>query len=136
MRVAEEQFLPYPDLDINVVRRFAQARANETSVRRVAREIGMNHQSLEKYLDGSQPYARLRALICAWYLQHPAAERLAAEGNPRREPAADLSYHLEALLGELAGPARGEALMRITRALSDGYVRMQGSAPSWLVKRR
>jgi hypothetical protein len=136
MRAAEDRHLPYPDLDINVVRRFVQARANLSSVRSVAREIGINHQSLEKFLDGSAPYARIRALLCAWYLRQDPAERLAAEGNPRGEPTADLSYHLEALLGDLDGPARREALMRINRALSDAYVRMGSTAPAWLGARR
>lgn len=140
MPQASDQHLPFPDLDIAVVRRFVQTRANATSVRAVAAAIGMRHTSLEKFLDGSEPYARNRSLICAWYVRQDPQDRLdaqsEAQGTPRGEHANDLSYHLEVLLGELTGPARGETLMRITRALSDGYVRMTGSAPAWLVKRR
>lgn len=131
-----DQDLPYPELDIGLVRRFVRSRTNAISVRAVAREIRMNHQSLEKFLDGSEPYARNRALICGWYLRQDPNERLTAEGAPHGEESGDLSYHLEALIGELTGPARSEALVRITRALSDGYARMGGGAPGWLVKRR
>jgi hypothetical protein len=132
----EDQHLPHPDLDLAIVRRFVQSRANTVSVRAVAREVGINHRSLEKFLDGSEPYARNRSLICRWYLRQDPTERLASEGAPRGEPSGDLSHHLEVLIGELEGPARGEALMRITRALADGYARMGGNAPAWLVKGR
>jgi hypothetical protein len=61
--------LPYPELDIKTVREFTQDVAKTTSVRATAREIGLNHQSLEKFLDGAEPYARLRSLIRDWYLR-------------------------------------------------------------------
>lgn len=130
------QRLPYADLDIDVVRRFVQARAHATSVRAVAREIGIRHQSLEKFLDGSRPFARNRALICAWYLRQDPEERRAVPGAQASQPADDLSSHLEALLGDLDGPARREALMRVTKAISDAYVRMGVRPPAWLTARR
>lgn len=65
----EGRELPYPDMDIRVVRRHANARANSTSVRAIAAQIGVGHTSLDKFLAGSEPYAKNRKLLCEWYLR-------------------------------------------------------------------
>jgi hypothetical protein len=54
-----------------------QARADSNSVRAVAIEIG--HTSLEKFLDGSSPFAKNRTLIVEWFLREH-------EMRPTREP--------------------------------------------------
>jgi hypothetical protein len=129
--------LPYPDVDISAVRRYANARANTSSVREVARAVGMRHTSLEKFLNGSEPFAKNRALLCEWYLRehriHPVAE--AAE-NDVQVPVHDPETHVDALLSELRGEARVEARLRITTALSQAYRRMGLREPDWLYARR
>lgn len=128
--------LPYPDIDIAAVREYANARANASSARDIARRIGILHTSLEKFLSGSEPYAKNRGLICEWYLRehrtHPVRPRIAGGGEPVHGPEA----HVEALLRDLRGDAQAEARLRITSALAQGYRRMGLPDPGWLYSRR
>jgi hypothetical protein len=125
--------LPYPDLDIDVVRRYVNGRANNSSVRKVARQIGIGNTSLDKFLNGSVPYARNRALLCEWYLRehrvHPVRE--AEEAAVQRQDATPESL-LAGLLKDLRDEALTEARLRITHALGQGYRRMGLSVPEWL----
>jgi hypothetical protein len=129
--------LPYPDVDITAVRKYANARANASSMREVARAVGMRHTSLEKFLNGSEPYAKNRALLCEWYLRehriHPVP---VATGDHVPVPVEDPETHVDALLSELRGEARVEARLRITTALSQAYRRMGVREPDWLYARR
>jgi hypothetical protein len=125
--------IPYPGMDITTVRRYANARANVSSVRQLALQIGMKHTSVDKFLRGSSPYARNRILLCEWFLRehkrHPVSELMDV---PLAEPAA----HLDALLCELRGDAEAETRLRITTALAQGYRRMGLSPPEWLYRAR
>jgi hypothetical protein len=118
------------------VRQYANARANASSARGIARRIGILHTSFEKFLSGSEPYAKNRGLICAWYLRehrtHPVRPGMAGGGEPVHDPEA----HVEALLRELRGDAQTEARLRITGALAQGYRRMGLPDPGWLYGRR
>lgn len=140
--------LPYPRVDIDAVRDYANQLADQTSVRRVAKQIGLRHTTLEKFLGGAQPYAKTRGPICEWYLREtalppaepePAApvaggrDREVAEASPRALAPDD---HLDALLADLRGEARTEARMRITTALAQAYKRLGKPAPDWLYSRR
>ncbi len=121
--------IPYPDVDIAVVRRYANRRANTSSVRQLAELVGMRHQSLEKFLDGAEPYAKNRGLLCRWYLsENPGQEPDGGAADAVRDAAACLA----ALLHELRGEARSEARLRIRMALAQGYRRMGLPDPGWL----
>lgn len=125
--------LPYPDIDIDVVRKYVNGRANSSSVREVARQIGIRNTSLDKFLNGSVPYARNRALLCEWYLRehrvHPVREAEEVAVQPRDDSPETL---LEGLLKDLRGEARTEARLRITSAIDQGYRRMGLPPPEWL----
>jgi hypothetical protein len=119
--------LPYPDIDIEAVRKCVNDRANQSSVREVARRIGVRNTSLTKFLDGSSPYARHRALLCEWYVREAASHAKIA-GRSEVDPKILIEY----LLGELDGAAREEVRLRIVRAIGDGYRRVGRSEPAWL----
>ncbi len=58
-----------------------------TSLREVARDVGMSPSGLSKFLDGAQPYSRTFNKLRAWYVRRggrrpdmPAADALAAIG--------------------------------------------------------
>ncbi len=123
--------IPYPEIDLEEVRAFANRRADETSVRQVAREIGMRHTALVKFLAGSEPYAKTRIPICEWYLRVTKAR---PAGPVRQEESAvlDPDGHLDALLADLRGEARTEARLRIVGALAQAYRRMGTDEPGWL----
>jgi hypothetical protein len=81
--------IPYADTDIAAVRRYANARASESSVRRIAGQVGMGHTSLGKFLKGSEPFPRNRTLLCESGVQAGslAHERRAERPiPPRRAP--------------------------------------------------
>ena len=96
--------IPYPDIDIDAVRKYVNGRANRSSVREMARRIGIGNSSLDKFLNGSEPYARNRAKLCEWYLRehrvHPVPQTMEV---PLEAKADDPETHLDALLGELRG---------------------------------
>lgn len=127
--------IPYPDVDIAAVRRYADARANESSARRIAGQVGLRHSTFVKFLNGSQPYARNRILLCEWYLReyrvHPVREPLHV---PLQTPPENPEAHLDALLAELREDARLEARMRITTTIAQAYRRMGLPYPDWLYK--
>ena len=129
--------IPYPDIDIDAVRKYVNGRANRSSVREMARRIGIGNSSLDKFLNGSEPYARNRAKLCEWYLRehrvHPVPQTMEV---PLEAKADDPETHLDALLGELRGEARSEARLRITAALVAGYRRMGLPDPEWLYPAR
>jgi hypothetical protein len=135
----EAREVPYPEVEIGDVRSYAAGRANASSVRETARQIGIGHTSLEKFLNGARPFAKNRSKLCEWYLRehrvHPLADRAHAareEAGPRVENGAAL---IEALVGELSGASQTEARMRITTALAQGYRRMGAAVPDWLYRR-
>ena len=120
--------LPYPEVDIEKVRELANRRADATSVRQVAREIGMRHTALTKFLSGSEPYAKTRVPLCEWYIRVNKSRPAAPE---RPESAVeDAEGHLEALLADLRGEARAEARLRIVGALAQAYRRMGMAEPA------
>jgi hypothetical protein len=127
--------IPYPGMDITTVRRYANARANVSSVRQLALQIGMKHTTVDKFLRGSSPYARNRILLCEWFLReherHPVSEWMDVPLQVE-SPAA----HLDALLCELQGDAEAETRLRITTALAHGYRRMGLPTPEWLYRPR
>lgn len=133
--------LPYPEVDIDLVRKYAQTRADASSVRSLAGRIGLGHTTLDKFLEGSDPYPKNRTLLVEWYLRehgtHPARERLEVPTGLARRVEARLEEprpedHLDTLLGDLRGEARAEARRRIADALARAYRRMGRPAPRWL----
>jgi hypothetical protein len=122
--------MPYPEVDIAKVRELANRLADATSVRQVAREIGMRHTALTKFLAGSEPYAKTRVPICEWYVRVTRSRRAAPERQ--ESPVEDAEGHLDALLADLRGEARAEARLRIVGALAQAYRQMGLAEPSWM----
>lgn len=135
--MGETKEIPYSDVDIAAVRRYAAARANESSVRQIARHVGLRHSTFDKFLRGSEPLARTRILLIEWFLReqpvHPAHELLSVVLRP---PPGGPVVHLDALLAEVPDAARLEARLRITTALSQAYRRAGLPNPDWLYKAR
>ena len=49
------------------VRKFAQKRVDESSLREVADEIGMSFSGLHSFLAGGEPYKPVREKLFAWF---------------------------------------------------------------------
>ena len=54
-------------VSLETLRAAARERVAGSSLRQVAREIGIQHDALARFLRGSQPYGRTVAKLQAWY---------------------------------------------------------------------
>lgn len=55
---------------VEVLRDFARSRAEISSIRAVADEVGISHSALHKFTNGvTQPQPRVRRLLALWYLK-------------------------------------------------------------------
>ncbi|HEX8905579.1 MAG TPA: hypothetical protein VF771_12085 [Longimicrobiaceae bacterium] len=99
-------------------------RVQATSLRSVARQVGMSPTGLEKFLAGGTPYARSRQKLQEW-----------AEGEGSR-PRSDMTVEgvevaIGALVRDLPAEHRVEAIRRLVRSLRVVYG-AQGPLPEWL----
>lgn len=53
---------------VDHIRAIAQTRMHATSLRAVARQVGMSPSGLSKFLAGARPYSKTLARLRAWYL--------------------------------------------------------------------
>lgn len=123
--MSEKRDLPYPEVCIDRVRSYVQGRADFTSVRAIAAELGLGHTSLMKFLEGSEPYAKNRRRLVEWWLREHQAQPVRGEMSIPKEvkgsgalPPERPAEYLDALVSELRGEARTEARLRITNALA------------------
>jgi DNA transposition AAA+ family ATPase len=52
---------------LDVLRDAVRLRAADTSVTATAREVGISHQALARFLEGAEPYSRNVAKLRQWY---------------------------------------------------------------------
>jgi hypothetical protein len=102
------------------------ARVENTSLRSVAREIGMSPTGLKKFLSGTAPYSPTLRRLRYWYL-HYAADR----AEETREE--DISAALRVLLHDMTPERRGQIAYRILECVGQGYETSGKSRPSWLL---
>src|SRR3954471_22189202 len=63
----------FPSAAVEQVRASASVRVGRTSLRAVAREIGMSPSGLKKFLRGASPYSPTVRRLQRWYVQHANA---------------------------------------------------------------
>lgn len=107
------------------VREMLALRAEETSLRQVAREVGMSPSGLQKLLDGSHPYSATSRKLSRWYVRE--SSRYGGELSAGSAAAA-----LSVLLQDLAPSARDTGMRRLLDLLAELYP----SPPEWLVELR
>ena len=95
-----------PGGDFGQIRAALQARVHATSLRGVAREVGMTPSGLQKVLDGGGSYPKTLQKFRAWYRRHQAGEYRTAQ-----------DVALEDLLRELPKPQRARARVQICAIL-------------------
>lgn len=114
-----------PDRSRPSVRRLreaAAARVEASSLRQVAREIGMSPTGLRGFLDGAEPYTPTQRKLEQWYTT-------AGGGNVNPESARTA---LEVLLRGLPPAERPDALMELCDTLEEIYESTVESTPEWL----
>src|SRR5215213_2811261 len=113
-REDEERTLP-------IAREAARLRIRETSLRQVAREIGMSPSGLTGALEGATPYGKTREKLLAWYagvrgmgdVPLPVAENV-----------------LAALLRRLPEPHRGA--VELLAFVAELHERADVEVPEWI----
>jgi hypothetical protein len=119
----------HPSATVRHLREMAAARVESTSLRGVAREIGMSPTGLKKFLMGTAPYSPTLRRLRRWYLQYAAL------------PSAEVTYHdasaaLVVLTHDLPPDPRREASDCVLDCLARGYDATGRSRPRWVAELR
>ncbi|HEX5727006.1 MAG TPA: hypothetical protein VFX98_16135 [Longimicrobiaceae bacterium] len=107
------------------MREAAAARVRNTSLRGVAREIGMSPTGLKKFLLGTAPYSPTLRRLRSWFVQFGTRH----VGEVQREEA---SAALAVLVHDLAPDPRAEAAGSVLDALGRGYEASGRERPEWV----
>jgi hypothetical protein len=98
---------------VATLRAAVEARANDASLRQIAREVGTTHEALRKFLRGAEPFAKTRQKLIRWYLSQAAAVELSSR--------ADFELALAVLLRGLPDRAAQQTRSTLVRLLRDAY---------------
>lgn len=114
---------------VQYLREMAAARVEQTSLRGVAREIGMSPTGLKKFLLGTAPYSPTVRRLRKWYLQHAAL------------PTGEVAYHdasaaLSVLTSDLSPNPRRDTANCVLECLARGYESSGRSRPRWVAELR
>ena len=107
------------------LRETVKLRVQATSLRTVARQVGMSPSGLQKFLAGGTPYAGSRQKLQDWW------ERQGS--RPRPEVSSQgIEVAVGALVRDLPPEFRTEAIERLIRTLRDVYDEQHAEHPPWL----
>lgn len=115
---------------ISHLREIAAARVGATSLRRVAREIGMSPTGLRKFLDGAEPYAPTVHRLRVWYL------RFAMTPSPAEIGPEDASAALAVLVHDLPETPGRQAADGMLESLGRSYEASGRGRPTWVAELR
>lgn len=107
------------------VREALATRVEATSLRHVAREVGMSPTGLQKVLGGADSYSRTRRKLERWYVRETARYGGAVD-------AAAVTTALRVAVHGLPPARRHQALDRLITELENAYTAGGQAAPSWL----
>lgn len=117
------------ETSVEHLRAAAATRVEHTSLRGVAREIGMSPTGLKKFLLGTAPYSPTLRRLRKWFV-HRATLPL---GEVGRE---DVSAAIEVLTHDLPGQPRIEAADCVLDCLGRGYEATGRERPRWVAELR
>ncbi|HEX8691694.1 MAG TPA: hypothetical protein VF746_04690 [Longimicrobium sp.] len=114
-----------PSTSLERLRESVALRVQATSLRAVARQVGMSAAGLEKFIAGGIPYSRSRQKLQDWW---------AREGQrPRSDMTTEgVEIAIGALVRDLPPDRRGPAMMGLVRSLRGSYELQGGLCPPWL----
>jgi hypothetical protein len=116
---------PQPSVLDGQLRAAVAAAVEESSLRGVARDVGLSPTGLGKFLSGSRPYASTRRKLERWAASHGAARK----GGLAQGQAVHL---LRVLLQDLPPGAVPAAEDRMVAALEAVYSASRAGTPQWL----
>lgn len=113
------------DAAIERLREAVRAMVENTSLRQVARQIGMSPSGLKKFLEGATPYSPTRRRLHRWYVQHSEVRHGQVEF-----PEANAA--LRVLVHDLTPDSRRRTASRMVECLRLGYQESEKALPGWL----
>ena len=110
---------------LDTLREFARDRAEMSSVRQVASEVGLGRTTLHNFIsEDTTPHPRVRRLLALWYLR---------EQERQEKPATPAAYRsaLEILLNGIPPEKREDARAALVQRLAAIHA-ATGASPAWL----
>lgn len=104
-----------------------RAVAENTSLRKVARDIGMSASGLKKFLEGAAPYSPTRRRLRRWLVQHSGAQH-------GRVELPEANAALRVLIHDLTPDSRRTTAGRMVECLRLGYEESGKAPPAWLAE--
>ena len=114
---------------IKHLRETAAGRVENTSLRSVAREIGMSPTGLKKFLQGTAPYSPTVRRLRNWYVQYAAKLDHVVERHVA-------SAALSVLVHDLPQASRGQTAACVLDCVGRGFVDRGLSQPGWVAELR
>ncbi|HUF49693.1 MAG TPA: hypothetical protein VMN60_02595 [Longimicrobiales bacterium] len=111
------------------VRDLLALRVEDSSLRQVAREVGMSPSGLQKVLDGSTPYTATRRKLERWYVSETRRR------YTTRLDAASAAAATALLVRELPPTMRPVAMRRVLALLEELYDN-ERTRPAWIAELR
>jgi hypothetical protein len=116
------------DVPIDPVREYARDRAEQTSIRHLAADIGLGHSTVHNFLNGAAPHPRVRRRLVEWYL--------ARTGQAPEYAEETYAAALDVLVRELPAESRDQARGGLLRALAAMHDDLGLPVPPWLASLR
>ena len=92
-----------------------------STLRAVAKEVGMSPSGLQNFLDGAAPYGKTKEKLRFWYFRRAGFNSYAVE---------DAAYILRRLVSSLPAPDHG--VMAVLDAVESSYQRVGMYPPDWV----
>lgn len=113
---------------VESIRGAARLAIEATSLRAVARDVGMSPMGLKHFVAGTQPYSATYRKLLAWYAVHQAD----AGGSSVESVRAGLQL----MTNDLPEPSRGEGIAILLAAAWTHRAEIGVRQPGWLVALR
>lgn len=114
--------------EIEVLRRAAHQRVEDTSLRGTGREIGLSPTGLKKFLLGTAPYSPTLRRLRTWYVRH-AAELGDRSASLTQE---DAVAALKVLTNGFDAATGRVLAVQVTEALRSAYRETGRTPPVWV----
>jgi hypothetical protein len=116
-----------PPTNLDRLRDGVAVRVQATSLRIVARQVGMSPTGLLKFLAGGTPYAKSRKKLFDWWDRQ--------QGHlPTELSSSEIAAAINALIQELPPERRAGAMEDLTATLRGLYERHSDVCPAWLAE--
>lgn len=110
---------------VHVMREFARDRAELSSVRQVAEEIGLGRTTLHNFISAdTMPHPRVRRLLALWYLREKEKEAASEEQT--------YATAFEILVNTVPLESRHEWRMALATKLAELHAEPGAELPAWL----